>query len=1381
MATQIKLRRDTAANWTSANPTLGSGEPGFETDTGKLKIGDGSSNWVTLGYATPGTAGVYSNTMAAAYLTIYSGNISAGNITVSGTINGTATSASTATYASTAGLATNATNVVGATQANITSVGTLTSVTSSGNITASTANVYAANIKGNTAIYGAAYYWANGVAFASSSYSNTTVGYYLNSNLISSTISLTGNVIANALYGNSYLYSNGVSILSGIGGTYSNSNVASYLTSYAGNLTAGNITVTGNVTHPSNSYILGDFTNSTVAYRTVFQTANLNSSTGIYALPSGTNTAASWQALNNSVSTNASKIFIATNGTTDVQIGSGINGSGTYLPLSIWNNGAAQITLYPNGNVYMSNANPITTTGNINAANVSLTNNISGNVAFFNSYQYANGVVWNGNLYTTGNVTATNSNVTQIGGTVNNSYSNTYNNATYTNSNVSSYLVTYGGNILAGNLNANGAVYANAYYWYNNGAPFSSGGSTYSNANVAGYLPTFTANLTAGNISITSNLTVGSGATGLILRNLVNSTTQGAIYSSYLTPTAINYVLRSGTGNNTYLNAPSGVGFVYVGAGDTQTVSISSGTAGTTYNVQSLLVTSGGMGVTGDSAFTANLGIAGNLSAGNISTTGTVSAATGTFTANVTAANLNTAGNAAATYFVGNGSLLTGIVAVSSYSNTNVQNYLPTYSGSLGNITANVTAGAGGVLTGYHNGAIGANVANTGAFTTVSATGTITAAYFAPTSGGQFLGYVTGAIGANVANSGAFTTVTATGSITGATSITAGGQMIGYHTGAIGANAANTGAFTTVTTTGGYINGALGANTPNSVVATSVTTSAGGQVTGYLTGAVGANTPNSGAFTTVTTTGSLTSQGTITGAGQVIGYFNGVIGANSANSGAFTTLSTTSNATIGGNLIPSANVTYDLGTATARWRTLYLSGSTIDLGGASISGSANGLQVGAINNSIIGNVTPAAGTFTTLTAQNGVLAAGGQITGYLTGAIGANTANSGTFTTATITNSTNTTGLGTGAFIVNNGGASIQKDLYVGGNLIVANIISQQSQTLVTNDPLLYLSANAGAYNYSIGFYSHFVGGNVPQYAHTGFVRNYTDNQWYLFSNIPEPTGGAVNVSATGVVYDSMVAGGLTLANTTSSTSTTSGALQVAGGAGIAGNVFAGAYYYANGASISGASTTFNGISVNAGTIGNSGAILYGTLNSSSASQTNITQVGNLNGLSVSAQLIPSSNNTVTLGNATAYWSTVYGVNFVGTSTTAKYADLAERYLADQYYAPGTVVIFGGDKEITTTDLSHDRTVAGVISTNPAYLMNDNDDLNMLPVALQGRVPCAVKGPVTKGQMLVTSGIAGVAQALNDDMWKPGCVIGKSLTDHLDSTVEVIEIAVGRD
>ena len=124
--------------------------------------------------------------------------------------------------------------------------------------------------------------------------------------------------------------------------------------------TLGNLATTGSgsvtlatsptITSPTfATSILGDFTNATVSSRTNFQTTTTNSTTGIYALPSGTGTAASWQATNNSDPTNASKILIATNGSTDVQLVSGINGTGTYLPLSLWNGGAGRFVIGTSG------------------------------------------------------------------------------------------------------------------------------------------------------------------------------------------------------------------------------------------------------------------------------------------------------------------------------------------------------------------------------------------------------------------------------------------------------------------------------------------------------------------------------------------------------------------------------------------------------------------------------------------------------------------------------------------------------------------------------------------------------------------------------------------------------------------------------------------------------------------------------------------------------------------------------------------------------------------------------------------------------------------------------------------------------------------------
>jgi hypothetical protein len=155
----------------------------------------------------------------------------------------------------------------------------------------------------------------------------------------------------------------------------------------------------------------------------------------------------------------------------------------------------------------------------------------------------------------------------------------------------------------------------------------------------------------------------------------------------------------------------------------------------------------------------------------------------------------------------------------------------------------------------------------------------------------------------------------------------------------------------------------------------------------------------------------------------------------------------------------------------------------------------------------------------------------------------------------------------------------------------------------------------------------------------------------------------------------------------------------------------------------------------------------------------------------------PSANGTVQLGLTGARWSNIWGL-----ASSAQYADLAERYSSDEIYDPGTVVVFGGSAEITVTNKDHDRRVAGVVSTAPGYLMNDNneqDDL-MIAVGLTGRVPTKVVGPVEKGDLIVTSNQPGIAMKMLDSSFNPGCVIGKSLEDHPDDTVKTIEVVVGR-
>lgn len=145
---------------------------------------------------------------------------------------------------------------------------------------------------------------------------------------------------------------------------------------FLGNVAIGSVTapvspltVTGNTTMLGTaSRFLADFTNGTIISRYAFQTSTANSTTGIYAIPNGTSTAASWQATNNSDPTNASKILIATNASTDVQLVSGRNGSGTYLPLSFYTNGGQVMQLGTAGTLALGpTTNATTTVGILNS------------------------------------------------------------------------------------------------------------------------------------------------------------------------------------------------------------------------------------------------------------------------------------------------------------------------------------------------------------------------------------------------------------------------------------------------------------------------------------------------------------------------------------------------------------------------------------------------------------------------------------------------------------------------------------------------------------------------------------------------------------------------------------------------------------------------------------------------------------------------------------------------------------------------------------------------------------------------------------------------------------------------------------------------------
>ena len=176
-----------------------------------------------------------------------------------------------------------------------------------------------------------------------------------------------------------------------------------------------------------------------------------------------------------------------------------------------------------------------------------------------------------------------------------------------------------------------------------------------------------------------------------------------------------------------------------------------------------------------------------------------------------------------------------------------------------------------------------------------------------------------------------------------------------------------------------------------------------------------------------------------------------------------------------------------------------------------------------------------------------------------------------------------------------------------------------------------------------------------------------------------------------------------------------------------------------------------------AGNLTSSGANTMGTLT--------------MGGTLTSKAIVPDTNTTYDIGTTLKKYNTVHA-----KATSAQYADLAEIYETDNNYEVGTVVVFGGTKEITTTDQKYDTRVAGVISENPAYIMNSKSDGQ--PVALAGKGKCKVHGTISKGTMLVASERTGCAT--KSEHPPVGSVIGKALQSYNSDETGVIDIVVGR-
>jgi len=266
-------------------------------------------------------------------------------------------------------------------------------------------------------------------------------------------------------------------------------------------------------------------------------------------------------------------------------------------------------------------------------------------------------------------------------------------------------------------------------------------------------------------------------------------------------------------------------------------------------------------------------------------------------------------------------------------------------------------------------------------------------------------------------------------------------------------------------------------------------------------------------------------------------------------------------------------------------------------------------------------------------------------------------------------------------------------------------------------------------------------GANVNATTHTGTTVSVTGA---VTGATISATGSTVGGVMTGTSLS--VTGAVSSASVSATGTITGGNLATGGTASAAGTITGG--NLATGGTASAAGTITGGNLITAGTL---------TVNSGGAATAIVNGAGNTQG---------------NIGSSSGWFNTLYA-----TSSKALYADLAENYQADGEYAPGTVVVFGGTAEVTVDAVDSDTKVAGVVSTNPSYVMNAGlEGANVAAVALTGRVPTMVIGPVRKGDLMVA---AGLGRARSEANPRVGSVIGKALEDF-DGAEGTIEVVVGR-
>ena len=449
-----------------------------------------------------------------------------------------------------------------------------------------------------------------------------------------------------------------------------------------------------------------------------------------------------------------------------------------------------------------------------------------------------------------------------------------------------------------------------------------------------------------------------------------------------------------------------------------------------------------------------------------------------------------------------------------------------------------------------------------------------------------------------------------------------------------------------------------------------------------------------------------------------------------------TSVGTLAGLVVSGHITPSANITYNLGNNTNRFNDLYLANSTIYIGAQTISANATSVTIsGSIVGNMSGNATTA-GTVTTA-AQPNVTSVGTLTSLSVNGT--ASAGNLSTGGTLSVTGNANVGNLGATGLIVaigNISGANL-----TGNHYGSATALSSLTGANVTGQVNYAATANAVA------------GANV-----SGAVAYATTANAVAGGNVSGTVGLATYATTANAVAAANISGTINYA-------TYAGTANSVAGGNVSGAVsFATTANAVAGANVSGQVNYASTANAVAG--GNvSGTVANATYAVTAGSTTTVTTGGTVTTTNL------TTGATATAGTITGNWSLA-----TGSQLRATYADLAECYKADAYYEAGTVLEFGGMNEVTLASDSTNR-VAGVVSTNPAYVMNSLcEGEYIVQLALQGRAPCKVRGNVRKGDMMVSGGDGFARPSASPLM---GTVIGKSLEDFT-GTSGVIEVAVGR-